>query len=223
MNRVYSDDQVAFMRENYPGTSLSEFTRMFNERYGLNKPIPAISSALYTRGIKNGCSGVFTKGIRRSPETEFKKGQISHNKGKKMWWDPGRSVETRFKKGQKVHNHKPVGTESLRSDGYTWVKIEDPKTWKEKHRIAWEAVHGPIPKGYAVIFLDTNKQNCEIENLALISRGQLAVMNQKSLFSTDPNLTKAGINIAALLLKVTERLTPQERRKYYKKPKLQGI
>lgn len=39
-------------------------------------------------------------------------------------------------------NTKPVGTERKRADGYIWVKIAEPNTWKEKHVLLYESVHG---------------------------------------------------------------------------------
>ena len=88
--------------------------------------------------------------------TRFKKGYVPANKGKH---DPKYGYEpTQFKKGHRPKNAKPIGTESLRSDGYVWVKVSEPRTWREKHRIIWEEANGQIPKGHVVLFADGNRQ-----------------------------------------------------------------
>ena len=76
------------------------------------------------------------------------------------------------------HNYRPVGSERINRDGYIEVKVADPKTWKTKHRIVWEAHHGEIPKGSIIVFRDGNKLNTDISNLALVSRGVSLKMNQ---------------------------------------------
>lgn len=125
------------------------------------------------------------------------------NKGKKGVTCGGK--ETQFGKGRKPWNYRPVGSERTNVDGYVEIKIADPKTWKAKHVLLWEAAHGPIPKGHVVIFADGNKQNVTLENLLLLSRRELAVMNKKGLIANDAELTKAGVVVADIYLKIGER------------------
>lgn len=40
------------------------------------------------------------------------------------------------------------------------------------HRVKWERLKGPIPKGHVVCFKDFDRGNCELENLACVSRGE---------------------------------------------------
>ena len=56
-----------------------------------------------------------------------------------------------------------------------------------------------------VIFADRNQQNVTLENLLLVSRGELAVMNKRGLISGDSELTKTGVVIADIYLKIGER------------------
>ena len=67
---------------------------------------------------------------------------------------------------------KNIGSERW-DDGYWWVKVNDSrngkrKNWKQKHRYIWEQYYGAIPKGHRVIFLDGNKNNFDINNLACV-------------------------------------------------------
>ena len=85
------------------------------------------------------------------------------------------------------------------------IKIADPRTWKGKHKIIWEAANGPVPPGHVLIFADGNKLNVTLENLLLITRRELAVMNKKGLIANKAELTKAGVTVAGIFLKITER------------------
>ena len=71
----------------------------------------------------------------------------------------------------------PIGSEYVDvKNGYTYVKVNDlyipgkrtfPLNWVLKQRYVYEQAHGPIPKGYIVIFLDGDITNFELSNLAL--------------------------------------------------------
>ena len=50
--------------------------------------------------------------------------------------------KTMFRKGNVPATHRPVGTETLRSDGYIWVKVEEPNKWRLKQRLLWEQHNG---------------------------------------------------------------------------------
>lgn len=112
---------------------------------------------------------------RKREATQFKKGLIPANKGKK--WNEFMSHEgqqnsrkTTFKKGNIPPNHKPVGYERFTKDGYIEVKVKETNIFRLKHRYIWEQHNGPIPKGCNIQFKDGNRLNCSIENLYMISR-----------------------------------------------------
>lgn len=48
-------------------------------------------------------------------------------------------------------------------------------------------------KGIRSFFLDKNRQNFNIENLALVSDAEMARLNQNHRISEFPEITKAGI------------------------------
>ena len=100
---------------------------------------------------------------------------------------------------------KPVGTETVRSDGYTWVKIAEPNKWREKHVLLWKAANGPVPAGCVLLFADGNQRNITLENLILISRAQLVRLNQKNLIGGSADLTRAGLLVADIMNKMAER------------------
>lgn len=123
------------------------------------------------------------------------------------------SIETEFKKGNCPKNWVPVGTERVKSDGYLYVKVSDIRgikyahnvNWKQKHKLIWEQTYGPIPKDSCLIFLDGDKTNVTLDNLACITFAQRLIMCKKHLIYNDSKLTKAGINIAKLLDAVNKK------------------
>ena len=74
-----------------------------------------------------------------------------------------------------------------------------------KHRLLWEEENAPIPKGYVIIFGDGNRRNFQQDNLILVSKSQLAILNKNQLIQNDADLTRAGIVIADIYKKIGER------------------
>lgn len=110
----------------------------------------------------------------------FKKGQVSHNKGKKMPDSVREKVKhTFFKKGLIPHNTHKVGTEVIDRDGYTRVKIAQPNVWEYKQRLIWEEHHGPIDKDYKIMFIDGDKTNMHIDNLKKVSYEESMLLNSR--------------------------------------------
>lgn len=131
----------------------------------------------------------------------FPKGNISHNKGKKMPPELRAKVEsTFFKKGQKPHNTKFDGYERINSEGYTEVRVAE-RVFVPKHRLIWKQHYGRIPDGHIIIFADGNRSNFAIANLVCVSRGDHAILNKHKKYGRE-------IAESALLLsKIKNQLT----------------
>lgn len=104
----------------------------------------------------------------------FKKGQISHNKGKRQVdFMSTESIErckaTQFKKGNQPHNTKYDGAERICKDGYIEIRIRKGK-YVHKHRLEWEKVNGKIPEGLILVCKSENKLNSHPDNWELITR-----------------------------------------------------
>lgn len=202
MAHKYTKDQVEYLISIIPGHSYNELIDLFDERFKIRLSFNQIKSFIGNRKLNTGRTGC------------FEKGHVPFNKGLKGLQMGG--VETQFKKGHLPHNHQPVGTERVRTphpdrptkDDYIDVKIAEPNKWRGKHLLIWEAHNGrPVPKGYAVIFGDGNNRNFEPNNLILVSRKQLAVLNKNKLIQSDADLTRTAVIIADITMKIRERKT----------------
>lgn len=110
-------------------------------------------------------------------------------------------VNTRFKKGQLAHNHKPIGSEFISTDGYTFIKVEEPNKWELKQCYLYKKYKGEIPKKHTVLFLDQNKTNFDLDNLCLVEIRDKLVAKNLNLLSEDKELTKVGLLISKLINK----------------------
>lgn len=189
--RRYSEEERRFLRENIPGRSYAEAAAAFNAKFPSAPITPAqINSFCGNNKVSTGRDGRFRKGL-----TLYNKGM----KGIHL------SPATEFKKGHSPHNHRPVGSTRVTVDGYTEIKIAEPKKWRMLHVIIYEKIHGPIPKGHVVIFGDGDRQNITPENLILVSRAQLVRLNQQKLIGASAELTKTGVLVADLIIKISEK------------------
>lgn len=209
MNRKYTDDHIKFIADNIPNRPFKELTEMFNERFGMALRVSAMISLADRHGLHNGRDTRFDNWLDPAGiKYRFPKGHVPANKGKKGISTPGMKA-TQFKKGHKPANWMPVGSERVNADGYVDVKVQDgklQKNWKGKHIIVWEENNcRSVPPGYVVIFGDGNRRNFDPENLLLVSRKQLARLNQRGLIQDSAELTKTGIVIADICNKIGER------------------
>jgi len=114
-----------------------------------------------------------------------------------------------FQKGQIGPTTKEVGHES-NLNGYISVKIADKPidgvhtykkrkaNWMPKHRYIYEQHHGPIPKGWIVVFLDGNSRNFDPDNLYALPRSVHARMCQNNWYTESREHTLAGIKYCEL-------------------------
>lgn len=184
-SKVYPSEIVEFIMQNYVGCGAVEMAGKIKENFGKEYTKNQIKGFYCRNHLNSGLTGY------------FEKGHIPDNKGKKGIWSP-KCEKTWFKKGHRPSDWKPVGTVEIRGDGYYWKKTAEPHTWKELHRIVWEEANGPIPENHCITFLDGNKENVELSNLALISRSENLALTRMKLRSEEAEFTETGILIARL-------------------------
>lgn len=183
-----------FVRENVKGVMYKDLAAILKEKFDFDVPPKALSQKCRRMNCVNGLDG------------RFKPGNISYNKGRKGQWSPG-SEKGWFKKGNVPHTHKSVGSERINVDGYYEIKVAEPRKWRLKHQVLWEQENGPIPENHVVIFRDGNSLNCVIDNLMLVSKRELMVMNRFRLSVKDAELRTMGHQTAKLIIAIQDKKT----------------
>lgn len=195
----YPQGMYEFVRDNSWGVSSKEMAAMVNEKFGTDFSATMMKQFRQRHGIKSGVTGW------------YQKGHPPGNKGKKLEEYVGeeraaeikqRIAATQFKKGERPVNELPVGTIVVNSDGYKLRKKQMEGTlwerWEFLHRAVWEEHNGPVPEGKMVTFKDSDKLNCSIDNLILITRGENIALTRRGYRSSDPDITEAGLSVVRL-------------------------
>ena len=188
---MYSKKQLKFLRNKYRVLSRRELMRVFNAKFNMKKILAQITSSLKNHHMLSGRTGRFEKG--QNPWNNGIKGYMGAN-------------ATSFKKGNKPANRKPLGSERIDSkDGFILVKIKEhdpytgfPTRYKFKHVYIWEKKYGPVPDGFVVAFRDSDRINCKLKNLMLISRAELLALNQHNYRETPDELKPSVLALAKL-------------------------
>lgn len=174
----WSASEIALLRELYPHTP----TRELSERLG--RPFQA------TR--------------QKARQLELRKSDTYYDAG----------LAGRFQSRRKTlrgRNPNPpllVGTEVLRN-GFLVRKISDVGArsthWTYVHRAVWEEANGPVPRGYCVIFLDGDKNNMCLENLALVTNAQRNRIASEIYQAYPKELRQAVRALSKLKQKIAEK------------------
>lgn len=180
---LYPEEISRFIEQNHSGVGPKDMTELLNKTFGTNYTTTQMKSYYRNHKIDSGLDG------------RFEKGNIPPNKGKKGYYALG-CEKGWFKRGETPINHKPVGSERVDVDGYTLIKTKEPNIWVPKHKVLWEEKNGKVPEGHVLTFLDGDKSNITIDNLALITMAESLELTRSELRSENPEFTKTGILIA---------------------------
>jgi hypothetical protein len=187
---------IAFLVEFIPGHTEKQIADAFYEKFGVLVNRMQIKNFKTHYKVKSGTIG-----------GQFQKGHKTWNKGRKM--DPEvykKCAPTMFKKGKVSVNKKPVGSERVNVDGYVEIKVAEPNKWMLKQRYVYEQHHHiKLTSNDAIIFLDGNRLNNNIDNLFRMTRSALARFNQDGLYCDNPEISKAAAQMAMLKTEISKR------------------
>ena len=224
---LYSKEEIEWLKkrcENYDFTYES-LTKEFNEKFNKNKTLGGIRDFCWSKlGIRwNQHNFCYTdeqkqwlrenhhKYLIRDLSTKFNE-RFGTNKTSDMIWGvckerlnlTNSSYEYISNKEGFRGSHKPLLSE--RSDGeFTVVKVSQKgskrQQWIPKQRYIWEQHYGKkVPEDYRVIFLDGNKNNFSINNLACVDRQtQLCVANYQDCSAELKRLKIASFKLNKIL------------------------
>ena len=185
----WTNKEIDYLKSIEKGKTYLEIKTLMSNKFEYDFSIGQLRGIIERNGIRTGLDSSFKKG--HTPWNKGTKGVMKANKGS-------------FKKGVMPIQFTHVGSERVNRDGYVEIKTKNPSTWELKHRYIYKKHYGEIPKGYNVIFADTNKTNFNIDNLILVSKSEMSILNGNKLIYEDKELTKVGVNIAKVLAKVSD-------------------
>lgn len=172
----YSAEEMAWLEANR-ALSISQYHAAFVAAFARDDIEARHLHALRKRkGWKTGRTGY------------FEAGQEAHNKGRRC--APGEGgrhpnaarnyFKTGHRGGRAAQVYQPVGAERV-MDGYLQRKVNDDmpfhRRWRAVQLINWEAVNGPVPKGYVLKCLDGDRMNVAPANWEAVPRGLLPRLN----------------------------------------------
>ncbi len=204
---IFPKGLEAYVRSIAPGMRRNDIATAVNEHFG---------EELFTE--RRMAAYMKNRGITNGLDCRFQKGQESPTKGKKQtdFMSPEaieRTKATRFKAGGKPVNELPVGSVVKNTEGYLLRKKQMEgsqwERWELLHRAIWEEHNGAIPEGMMVSFKDKNKENCDIENLMLITNAENLELHRMGLRFDDPDFTEAGLQVVKLKIRAGERKNEQ--------------
>ncbi|MDR2186876.1 MAG: HNH endonuclease [Azonexus sp.] len=179
----WSNAQIEALQECYPDYPAeiiaAALGRSLKSVYGKANALGLEKSAAFKASRLSGrLDGVIGK------ESRFQNGHTPWNKNMKGLCHAN-SVATQFKPGhlggRAAERLAAIGAERLSKEGYLVRKINNDlpmhRRWRFVHLLLWEAAHGPLPPGHALCFKDGDKRNITLENLELITRGELMARN----------------------------------------------
>lgn len=186
----WTNEEKEYLASIVKGSTYKEITKQMNDKFEYDFSEEQIKGMMYRNKLTTGTGGYFKKGS--TPWNKGLKGYMGANK-------------TSFKKGTIPPNQVPIGTESITKGGYIKVKVGEPNKWKLKQRYIYEQHYGEIPNNCNVIFADKNIRNFDINNLVLVSKAEMLILNNNKLIFEDKELTKVGVNIAKVIDKAKKR------------------
>lgn len=96
---------------------------------------------------------------------------------------------------------KPIGSERIQG-GYTIVKTNErwPNgsiKWEFKQRVIWKKANGEIPSDKKIIFLDGDRTNFKLENLAMVDLKFMSEKTKSTRFQKGSKAWNKGVNYFA--------------------------
>ena len=214
--RRFTLEEIEFLGDVSPGRTRDEVAGLYSERFG--SPISNWHITKILRDIGKPCGKA-----RRYADAEIRfikrihlgrsYAEIAslfnerfgppitsiHVKSFCAWHGLKTGYVHRLSKGHTLSpNSHPIGSERVKG-GVVEVKV-GRGIWRNRLAVLWEEANGEVPRGHVGIPADRDMYNTTPDNLLLVSLGELAVMNSKGLYSTDPEMTKTGKGVAAGLI-----------------------
>jgi hypothetical protein len=178
--RYFTADEDTVIRARYPDELTADIAA------DMGRTVTSVFDRAARLGVAKSAAYLAKKQVEHTARltqagiaSRIKPGETPWNKGMKGLQIGGGG--TRFAPGNRPHNWREIGSEELRGDGHLYRKITDDGPphahCRPVYLLLWEAAHGRVPRGHAVIFRDGNYSHITLENLELVSRRDLMARN----------------------------------------------
>ena len=216
--RRWSPQEIALLRELYPHVSSGDIAAKLGMRLEQVYTKACKMNLRKTREyLSTTAAGRLTGNDARGRPYQFQPGAEPWTKGMKGMapLSPGSVFRKGTRLGQAMHNWVPLQSLRVNSDGYLVRKIADTpggpqhKNWRAEHRLVWEAAHGPVPPGHAVVFREgrhtTRAEDITPDALEMITRAEL--MRRNSVHRLPPDLQRL-VQMRGVLQRVINQSCP---------------
>lgn len=224
MNKLekYTQEQLDFLKEWQGKATYKDITNMFNAEFNTSKSKEALR-----RRIGRGFTAWTSKYSDEQEEYIKKNLQIySYDKVQKGFYEKFNIKITKqaiSDRRRRVYNTEPTKASTKKDYRMYWaeselggeytdenrvlVKIKDEVrggrgNWEYKHHLVWEKHYGKIPKGYRVLFLDSDTNNFDIDNLACVSLHQVCILASNNWFNKEREITLTALKYAELQIEL---------------------
>ena len=218
---VYTEEMLDFLQSNVVDTPLKKLTEEFNQRFGTNRNKRHILDACRLRGWSNGL--LHHKSLFPQDVCDFIYANCNGRRAREMVPLLNQVFGTNYSEEQVsrfytkhgitsgvASTYAPIGTVVFRkTEEMYYEKVKDgpnpAENWRPKHHLVWEAANGPIPSDSVIIFLDGDRKNIDLDNLALCSKAVALELIRKNLRFSSAAATNTGVLIAQLHTEVYKR------------------
>lgn len=219
--RGYTPEQKAFIKQNLPGMTLNELTESFNSHFGLTDKKERLEkycqhhkipyafeyhrlTAEQKEFIRQNSLGTPYKELTEKFNARFgltRKQMHVMSYCRTLHCQNG--IDSRFNPGHEPLFLVPIGSERF-MNRYMHVKTTI-STWRPKHIVIWESIHGPVPPKHIVAFGNGDRSDFDPDNLVLIPKRNMPTMNRHGLIGGNAELTRTGKIVSDVYLAISAR------------------
>lgn len=179
----FTEEEDEYLKDNYLIFSSHELEKQLDRPHGTVRQRYKLLGLIVPDSLKQ----------RFKNESCFQKGAKPFNAGlPRRSWMSAQGIKkvskSQYKSGNLPwHTHNCYEVVKWQKPGekpYLIIYLK-PTVRKYLHRHIWEQTNGPIPKGAKIVFKDGNTLNCNLDNLEILSNGELMLRNSAHRFGPE--------------------------------------
>jgi hypothetical protein len=211
---VWSDEEVAVLRQLYPNFKTEDVATMVGRTLGQTyQKAAALGLKKSTAYLASPAACRLRRGDNVGEAGRFQKGHTTWNKGTNFV-SGGRSADTQFKPGQAPPNTMPIGSTKFDKSGTLLQKVSDAKgnnskRWRGVHELVWIAANGPLPAKHIVVFKPGMKTSALAE--ITLDRVECISLADNMRRNTVHNMPKELVDLVRLRAVLSRHINRKEK------------